>query len=129
MFRIFKSDDIVKSNEKISFRDQLNKIVDNQELVLEIENKIKEKAGSVLKLNPSKIEIKTPFKTMGIDSLMSIQLKNQLEKAFEMPISVTSFWTYPNIKEFTKFILCELAIGKNQLIEEEITINSLKNGN
>ncbi|MBL0287793.1 MAG: acyl carrier protein [Bacteroidetes bacterium] len=37
--------------------------------------KLKEKAGSVLKLNPSKIEIKTPFKTMGIDSLMSIQLK------------------------------------------------------
>ena len=121
-FEYLKSDDIVKSNEKISFRDQLNKIVDNQELVLEIENKIKEKAGSVLKLNPSKIEIKTPFKTMGIDSLMSIQLKNQLEKAFEMPISVTAFWTYPNIKEFTKFILCELAIGENQLIEEEITI-------
>ncbi|MBL0287792.1 MAG: hypothetical protein IPQ19_10435 [Bacteroidetes bacterium] len=39
-----------------------------------------------------------------------------------MPISVTAFWTYPNIKEFTKFILSELAIGENQLIEEEITI-------
>ena len=121
-FEYLKEEGLTVNRDEISFREQINKVVDNQELISLIEEKIKEKAGGVLKLNPSKIEIKTPFKTMGIDSLMSIQLKNQLEKTFETSISVTSFWTYPNIKEFTKFMINELSLDVNQKIEESTNL-------
>ena len=49
---------------------------------------------------------------------MSIQLKNQLEKTFDTSISVTSFWTYPNIRDYAKFLLDKLLLN-NTVIEEK----------
>ena len=39
---------------------------------------------------------------------MSVQLKNKLEKTVEIPLSVTTFWTYATIKKYTKFLLDKL---------------------
>lgn len=112
-FEHFKGVETNTTSSKIGFKEQLLKIVDNQELVTFVEEAIKEKVSAVLKMNPNKIDTKTAFKTLGIDSLMSIQLKNQLEKSFELSISVTAFWTYPNIREFAKFLIDEHELGTN----------------
>ncbi|MBX7225834.1 MAG: SDR family NAD(P)-dependent oxidoreductase [Chitinophagales bacterium] len=107
--------------EKQSFTSVLKGITDPQELSNAIEQKLKEKVSAVVKMPIDKIEVKTPFKSLGIDSLMSIQLKNQLEKEFEFPVSVTSFWTYPNIREYTKFMIEELDLGgeETKVVEKE----------
>ena len=100
--------------EKQSYINSLREITDAQVLTNSIEHTLKEKVSIVVKMPLDKIEVKTPFKSLGIDSLMSIQLKNQLEKVFEVPISVTSFWTYPNIRAFAKFMIEELDLGGTQ---------------
>lgn len=99
---------VVNANTDESIQSQLARLSDIEQKTLFVEEKLKEKVGLVVKLSPDQIGNKTPFKSLGIDSLMSIQLKNQLEKTFEVGLSVTSFWTYANIKDYAQFLLSKL---------------------
>jgi len=55
-----------------------------------------EQAGEVTRLNPEQIDASTPFKNLGIDSLMSLELRNRLEAGLGMKLSATLIWTYGN---------------------------------
>ncbi|MEZ5022099.1 MAG: type I polyketide synthase [Chitinophagales bacterium] len=107
--------DIEEDNNQqaASFIEELQQLNNDDSLKEAIQQKLKELVGGVVKKAADKINIKTPFKSLGIDSLMSIQLKNKLEAAFEIPISVTSFWTYSNIRDYTKFLIEELALDSS----------------
>ncbi|WP_405494979.1 SDR family NAD(P)-dependent oxidoreductase [Nocardia sp. NBC_00511] len=56
--------------------------------------KIRELAGQVLRLDPAGIDGRAPFKTLGLDSLLSLELRNRLESAFGLRLSPTLLWTY-----------------------------------
>jgi hypothetical protein len=45
---------------------------------------------------------------------MSIQLKNQLEKTFNTAISVTSFWTHSNIRDYARFLMDKLQLSAKE---------------
>ncbi|MFF3329611.1 SDR family NAD(P)-dependent oxidoreductase [Streptomyces sp. NPDC002888] len=59
-----------------------------------VEGKIRELAGRVLRLEADSIDREAPFKSLGLDSLMSLELRNRLEAAFGMKLSPTLLWTY-----------------------------------
>ncbi|MFI9744154.1 SDR family NAD(P)-dependent oxidoreductase [Streptomyces sp. NPDC052494] len=59
-----------------------------------VEGKIRELAGRVLRLEAGSIDREAPFKSLGLDSLMSLELRNRLEMAFGMKLSPTLLWTY-----------------------------------
>jgi len=90
------------------------------EIQLAIEDKLKETISIVTKVNILNIDTESTFKSLGIDSLMSVQLKNKLEKVFAIALSVTAFWTYPSIKKYAKFLTTKLAILNEETKEEEI---------
>jgi phthiocerol/phenolphthiocerol synthesis type-I polyketide synthase C len=112
-FSLLREGTFVAARAEASFRDHLLTLPDPGERLLLIEERLKEKVGQVVKMDPEKIANKTPFKSLGIDSLMSIQLKNQLEKAFDLSISVTSFWTHANIRDYSIFLAEELSVHDN----------------
>jgi phthiocerol/phenolphthiocerol synthesis type-I polyketide synthase C len=112
-FSLLRDGSNVATRSETSFRDHLLTLPDPGERLQLIEERLKEKVGQVVKMDPEKIANKTPFKSLGIDSLMSIQLKNQLEKAFDLSISVTSFWTHANIRDYSIFLAEELAVHEN----------------
>ena len=91
-------------SHNLTWREQMLSITDKQDMLAAIENTIKSNVSTVVKLAPEKIAAKTNFKSLGIDSLMSIQLKNKLEAVCDVPISVTSFWTYSTIKDYAIFL-------------------------
>ncbi|WP_261561774.1 SDR family NAD(P)-dependent oxidoreductase, partial [Frankia tisae] len=63
-----------------------------------LEGKVRELAGRVLRLDPTAIERDLPFKSLGLDSLMSLEFRNRLESAFGLQLSPTLLWTYGTMR-------------------------------
>ncbi len=70
------------------------------------EAKVRELAGRVLRLEPAAIDRETPFKALGLDSLMGLELRNRLEAAFGLKLSPTLLWTYGSTRALSE-VLCE----------------------
>ncbi|MGG4439280.1 SDR family NAD(P)-dependent oxidoreductase [Brevibacillus fortis] len=65
---------------------------------------LKKEISGVIKLPAYKIDEDAPLEKYGIDSVMAMQLTNQLEKAFGS-LSKTLFYEYQNIEELTGYLL------------------------
>jgi acyl transferase domain-containing protein/acyl carrier protein len=70
-----------------------------------IEELLIEKVARVINSSTSKINRTMTFKGLGIDSLMAVQLKNQINKDLATKVSVTTLWAYPTIKEYSKYLM------------------------
>lgn len=68
-------------------------------------NRIVRKAvGTVLKISPSRLDPRKPLGTMGLTSLMAIELRNMLEGALKRPLSATLAWNHPTIEALVEFL-------------------------
>lgn len=77
--------------------------MDKDEALLRIEHQIKQRVAAITKASVDLINGNTTFKGLGIDSLMAIQLRNQLDKCLGVKLLVNNFWKHPSISEFTEF--------------------------
>jgi phthiocerol/phenolphthiocerol synthesis type-I polyketide synthase C len=67
--------------------------------------RIKEIAAKVLRMDAGEINAYIPFKSLGVDSLMAIEMRNRLESAFEVRLSITVLWTYGSVAELAPAML------------------------
>jgi phthiocerol/phenolphthiocerol synthesis type-I polyketide synthase C len=75
------------------FRDLLARTVAGERPRL-VEGRIRELAARVLRMEPDGVGPETPFRALGLDSLMSLELRNRLEEAFGLRLSPTLLWAY-----------------------------------
>ncbi len=78
--------------------------VDPKTLEEKTELYLKKQFSSLFKLPISKIDAQTPFEKYGIDSILAMNLTNQLEKTFG-PLSKTLFFEYQTIAELTCYFI------------------------
>lgn len=62
-----------------------------------LEAHLRELVAKVLRLSPSRIEVDRPLHAMGLDSLMTVELKNRLEASLGLSLSATLIWSYPTL--------------------------------
>jgi surfactin synthase thioesterase subunit/acyl carrier protein len=75
---------------------------------------IKEVSG-VTRVSFERIKPIMTFKELGLDSIMAIQLRNKLEKIFNLKLSVGMFWNYPSVSEYSSFVFS--LISENQTVK------------
>jgi acyl transferase domain-containing protein/acyl carrier protein len=71
---------------------------------------VKNLVSSITKIPTSKIKEDATFKSLGIDSLMAVQLKNKLQTESGLDLTVSSIWTYPTVEKYTDYLVEELKI-------------------
>lgn len=72
---------------------------------------LRAQAGSVLGFDPSRvIELDQGLFDMGMDSLMSVELKGRLEKSLGVPLPSTLAFNYPSIRALTDYLLNEALV-------------------
>ncbi|QRR36010.1 SDR family NAD(P)-dependent oxidoreductase [Hydrogenophaga sp. YM1] len=69
-----------------------------------LELTVREVVGRVLKLNPARIDPRKPLGSLGLTSLMALELRNRLEPLHGQPLSATLAWNYPTIEALTGFL-------------------------
>lgn len=90
---------------------------------LDVEDKLRSIVAQTIQASKSRVGVNQDFKSLGIDSLMAVNLKAAVEQGFKLELQMTVFWNYPNIKELAKFLENELGLGKQ---EEEVQHEGLK---
>jgi NADPH:quinone reductase-like Zn-dependent oxidoreductase len=64
----------------------------------------------VLRCPVSEVAADIPFKTLGLDSLQAIQATKRIGEGLGISLSVTTFWTYPTLRQYRDFLAETLAI-------------------
>jgi len=79
--------------------------------VRQIRTTIRTHLSAITKIPAAKIKEDATFKSMGVDSLMAVQLKNKLQAEFDLTLAVSSIWTYATVEKYADFLVDELGIS------------------
>jgi acyl transferase domain-containing protein/acyl carrier protein len=69
-----------------------------------MERAVRDVVGRVLKLAPARIDARKPLGSMGLTSLMALELRNRLEPLHGKPLSATLAWNYPTVDALVGFL-------------------------
>ncbi len=75
-----------------------------------METFVKEQVGRVLRQASNRIDASTPFRSLGLDSLMGLELRNRLEAELAVRLSATTVWNYPTVKALAPHLAALLDI-------------------
>ena len=89
----------VKDNsvEPISIRASLLAVEPGTRRRSLLEAHIQQQIGRVLKTAPSRLDLRKPLKSFGLDSLVALELRNRLEISLNLTLPATLVWNYLNI--------------------------------
>ncbi|MBL4648056.1 MAG: SDR family NAD(P)-dependent oxidoreductase, partial [Gammaproteobacteria bacterium] len=80
-----------------------------QECYLQVQQIIRSKLAAVLHFdNEDDIELDEEFSHLGLDSLVSVEFKNIIEKTFVISLRASDIVDYPSIPRLAEFILAQL---------------------
>ncbi|MEU0878707.1 SDR family NAD(P)-dependent oxidoreductase [Lentzea sp. NPDC005914] len=90
-----------------------------------VENLIATTVSGVVGLPAERIGRDQPLRGFGIDSVMSMELRNRLEAAFGVRLSATLIWNYPTVHDLGRFLadLAGLAQETEAAPIEEIVLD------
>ncbi|MCB9450587.1 MAG: type I polyketide synthase [Anaerolineaceae bacterium] len=75
-----------------------------------LEDHLREQVARVLGLSPSRIDIHKPLRNLGIDSLMTLELRSRLESTLKIPLSATLIFNFPTVSVMTDHLAEKLNI-------------------
>lgn len=109
--------DYASSQEEVS-ADEKAQFTNRASAVKHFKSVVKNLLSTITRIPTSKLKEDATFKSMGVDSLMAVQLKNKLQEELELTIAVSSIWAHPTIEKYAEFIADEM----NLTSDEEATI-------
>jgi acyl transferase domain-containing protein len=62
---------------------------------------LQQQIGQVLRMDPAQIDANVALGSLGLDSLMGLEIRNRLEASLVLTLSATLAWTYPTLAALT----------------------------
>ena len=75
-----------------------------------IESFLKEQVARVLRQATGRIDAAKPFRSLGLDSLMGLELRNRLEAELSLQLPASVVWNYPTVKTLAPHLASLLGI-------------------
>ena len=79
-----------------------------------LEGFVLEKLGEILRMDSKRIDPTAPLRSLGIDSIMSLELRNRLEASLGIRLSATLVFAYPTPAALTEHLLERLDLAGAQ---------------
>ncbi len=77
-----------------------------------LEDALRAQVSQVLRIPEGKLDVDEPLTSLGMDSLMGLELRNRIEAALGMTIPVTLLWTYPTVVALSEHLVTELRLAR-----------------
>ncbi|MGZ9224709.1 MAG: SDR family NAD(P)-dependent oxidoreductase, partial [Anaerolineales bacterium] len=74
------------------------------------EKHVLEQVAYVLRMPPARLPADKPLRTLGLDSLMSLELRNRLEDVLGISIPAAAIWNYPTVMTLIAFLATKMDI-------------------
>jgi acyl carrier protein len=65
---------------------------------------LRAQVAQVLRIPEDRLEIDAPLGSLGMDSLMGLELRNRIEAALGVRVSATLLWTYPTVAALSEHL-------------------------
>ncbi|PEA37029.1 hypothetical protein CON45_21560 [Priestia megaterium] len=88
--------------------------------LLPLQEQLKLSLADILSMKPKDIDIDTNFIEMGLDSILSVEWIQSINKQYGLSISATKVYDYPNICTFAEFLEKQCNIYINGMNPQEI---------
>ncbi|SEM07181.1 Acyl transferase domain-containing protein [Stigmatella aurantiaca] len=82
-----------------------------------LEEWLRELLAQVLRIESRSIESDAPFKTLGLDSLVGLELRNRLEAALGQRLPATLVWTYPNLGALAGYLSTRIEVERTASVD------------
>jgi acyl carrier protein len=76
-----------------------------------LETHLTEQIAQVLRMPAGELGRDTPLPTLGLDSLMALELRNRLELSLGVVLSATLIWGYPTIRALAPFLIEKMGLS------------------
>ncbi|MEM7348636.1 MAG: AMP-binding protein, partial [Chloroflexota bacterium] len=86
--------------------------IDSQEHPEIIQGYLKEHLATALRIQPSQLDADKPLTTLGIDSLVAVELRNQVTVDLGVDLPLEKVIEGPSINELTEFLVGQLALNR-----------------
>ncbi len=97
--------------DKCPFTKEVILAKDPSQRQLLLELYLREQIARLMGIDPYQLEPKQPLDTFGINSLMALELKNQIEVDLQIEVPVTKLYEANSIAQFTATILDQITAG------------------
>jgi len=84
-----------------------------------IEQRVRELAATVLRMAPSGVAPDAPFRSLGLDSVMGLELRNRLESELGLRLSAALIFIHPTAAALACHLAAELAISAKEAEPEK----------
>jgi phthiocerol/phenolphthiocerol synthesis type-I polyketide synthase C len=75
---------------------------------LAVERYLRERVARVFRVPAARVALRTPLKEQGLDSLMSLELRNRLEAELGIAVPATAIWNYPSVAQLAEHLAQQL---------------------
>ncbi|MCA9715865.1 MAG: KR domain-containing protein, partial [Myxococcales bacterium] len=73
-----------------------------------LEDVIRREAARVLRCQASALDLETTFTSLGMDSLMGLELRNRVEAALGVRVAATALWSHPTVTRLAAHVASAL---------------------
>lgn len=70
--------------------------------------------AAVMHSVPERIPLQKPLRTLGLDSLMGLEVRNKLEISLKLRLPASVIWNYPTVEKLAAHLYHRLDLGKKE---------------
>jgi NADPH:quinone reductase-like Zn-dependent oxidoreductase/acyl carrier protein len=78
-----------------------------------IQEVVRAQAAHVLRIPESELDLEAPLASLGLDSLMGLELRNRIETVLGIQVSATLLWTYPTVVALSRHLATQIGLGES----------------
>jgi acyl transferase domain-containing protein/acyl carrier protein len=94
-----------------SVRDEIAALPAGPQRLKALESVLRECVSTVVRLPAARVDLDTPLRGLGVNSLMSVELCNRLQARLGVRLSATVVWNYPTVRELGPFLADKLGLA------------------